>query len=294
METLTQCPVCGNDQFSPFLVCKDYLVSKEDFTIQQCDNCALRFTNPRPSEETIGSYYKSEQYISHNDSSTGLIDTAYRAVRSYTLRSKLDLINKLYGGVGRVLDVGCGTGAFLETCKVNGWQIVGVEPDPDARAVSVEKLQMQVEPSLHTLTKTNKFDIISLWHVLEHMPNLEETIPRLRELLDEEGTLLIAVPNSDSYDARYFERHWAAYDVPRHLYHFNPLTLNALLKKHNFELIQQRAMPFDAFYVSMLSTRYKTGKTDYLKSVRTGFISNVKARKTGNSSSITYLFKKAR
>ena len=294
METLTQCPVCGNNQFSPFLVCKDYLVSKEDFTIQQCDDCALRFTNPRPSEETIGSYYKSEQYISHNDSSTGLIDTAYRAVRSYTLRSKLDLINKLNGGVGRVLDVGCGTGAFLETCKVNGWQVVGVEPDPDARTLSGEKLQMQVEPSLHTLTETNKFDIISLWHVLEHMPNLEETIPRLRELLDEEGTLLIAVPNSDSYDARYFERHWAAYDVPRHLYHFNPSTLNALLKKHNFELVQQRAMPFDAFYVSMLSTQYKTGKTDYLKSVRTGFISNVKARKTGNSSSITYLFKKAR
>lgn len=294
METLTQCPVCGDGQFSPFLVCKDYLVSSKDFTIQQCNTCSFRFTNPRPSEETIGSYYKSDQYISHNDLSTGLIDTAYRAVRSYTLQSKLDLINKLNGGTGYVLDLGCGTGTFLETCKEGGWQVAGVEPDTDARAISAEKLQMQIEPNLFALDKTTTFDIISLWHVLEHIPDLEKTLQQLSKLLSKEGKLVIAVPNSNSYDAAYFEKYWAAYDVPRHLYHFTPPTIKALLEKHGFELIQQQPMQFDAFYISILSTRYKTGRADYLKSVETGFMSNAKARKTGNFSSITYIFKKVR
>ncbi|GAB3642207.1 hypothetical protein GCM10027423_28430 [Spirosoma arcticum] len=182
----------------------------------------------------------------------------------------------------------------MEACKAGGWKVVGVEPDPDARTISTKKLQIEIEPSLQTLTNTSTFDIISLWHVLEHIPDLEETISRLSELLNKEGTILIAVPNSDSYDAAYFERHWAAYDVPRHVYHFTPTTLKALLEKHNFELIRQQAMPFDAFYISILSTRYKTGKTDYFSSVKTGFVSNFEAKKTGNFSSIIYFFKKKR
>ena len=292
METVIQCPVCGNKLFSPFLVCKDYLVSDQEFSIQQCTQCKFRLTNPRPDAQSISSYYKSEQYVSHNDESSGLINTAYRLVRNYTLQSKLKLINQLNGKQGHVLDVGCGTGAFLESCQQGGWKVTGMEPDPDARAVAVKKLSAAIEPNLESLKSYPQYDIITLWHVLEHVPNLNETIPILHKLLANTGTLIIAVPNSDSYDAHHFQEYWAAYDVPRHLHHFTPTTIEPLFSKHQFKLVEKKPMVFDAFYISMLSTRYKTGKTNYLTSVEVGLASNRKAKQTGNSSSLIYVFKK--
>lgn len=293
METVNQCPVCGSSTFSPYLTCEDYLVSNQKFSIQQCQKCSFRLTNPRPDEQSIGAYYKSDQYVSHNDKSGGLINTAYRLVRNYTLRSKLDLINELHGKPGKILDVGCGTGAFLETCRMGGWQVTGMEPDPDARAIAIEKLKAEIKPSLNALSGSQPFDIISLWHVLEHIPNLNESIQALHQLLTEQGTLLIAVPNSDSYDAQYFKQYWAAYDVPRHLHHFTPSTIELLFNKHGFTLVKQMPMVFDAFYIAMLSTRYQAGKTNYSKSVQVGLTSNAEAKRTGNSSSLIYLFNKA-
>lgn len=231
--------------------------------------------------------------MSHNDAGGGAVNVAYRAVRNYTLRLKLDLINNLNQGAGRILDVGCGTGAFLETCRAGGWNVMGMEPDAEARAVSSQKLQVAISSNLNALTDVHPFDIISLWHVLEHIPDLNRAIPQLHGLLSGEGTLLIAVPNSDSYDAQYFKEYWAAYDVPRHLHHFTPATIEPLFKKHGFRLVEQKPMIFDALYIAMLSTRYQSGRTDYLKSIRIGLTSNVRAKQTHNSSSLTYLFKKA-
>lgn len=269
-------------------------MSHQVFAIQQCASCLFRLTNPRPDTDSIGSYYQSDEYVSHNDKSDGLINTAYRMVRNYTLRAKQKLINKLNNGPGRLLDVGCGTGAFLETCQSGGWEIMGMEPDNNARAVAQGKLKVALKPNLNALHKGETFDIITLWHVLEHIPNLNETIEQLKAHLSEKGTLIIAVPNSDSYDAQYFREYWAAYDVPRHLHHFTPSTIKFLFDKHGLKLIDQKPMPFDAFYISMLSTRYKSGKTDYLKSIQVGLQSNRENKRTGNSSSQIYLFKKAR
>ncbi|GAB3037611.1 hypothetical protein GCM10027185_45080 [Spirosoma pulveris] len=168
-----------------------------------------------------------------------------------------------------------------------------MEPDPDARVLAEKKLKGNVKPNLEALKGTEPFDIISLWHVLEHIPNLNESINQLHYLLAEQGTLIIAVPNSDSYDAQFFKEYWAAYDVPRHLHHFTPSTIQPLFNKYGFKLVKQLPMVFDAFYIAMLSTRYKTGKTDYLKSVQIGLSSNAEAGKTGNYSSLIYLFKKA-
>jgi len=293
LETVTQCPVCGNTTFSPFLHCKDYLVSQQEFAIQACLRCGFRTTSPRPDKNSISSYYKSEQYVSHNDASGGLINAVYRTVRSYTLRSKVNLINTLNGGNGQILDVGCGTGAFLESCQQAGWQVTGMEPDQDARSIAIEKLQTDIKPNLDVLSGTSPFDIITLWHVLEHIADLNESIEQLHQLLTVQGTLLIAVPNSDSYDASYFKEYWAAYDVPRHLHHFTPSTIELLFNKHGFKLVEKRPMLFDAFYIAMLSTRYQTGKTNYLKSMQIGVTSNAKAKHTGNSSSVIYLLKKA-
>jgi SAM-dependent methyltransferase len=200
------------------------------------------------------------------------------------------LINKLNKGPGKILDVGCGTGAFLETCKYRGWNVVGMEPDTDARSRAIHRLSVQIVPELKAIPTDNKFDIITLWHVLEHIPDLNNTLPVLKSLLTNKGTLIIAVPNSDSYDAKYFKQFWAAYDVPRHLHHFTPSTIEPLFKKHGLKLVDKRPMIFDAIYIAMLSTRYQAGRTNYLKSLRVGLQSNNKARKDGQYSSITYLF----
>ncbi|QKZ15649.1 methyltransferase domain-containing protein [Spirosoma sp. KUDC1026] len=293
METIAVCPVCDTNQFTNVLTCKDYLVSSQNFTIQQCNKCGFKFTNPRPDASTIGSYYKSDQYVSHNDTGGGLINSVYRLVRNYTLRGKVNLINKLTGRVGEVLDIGCGTGSFLLACQQAGWNITGVEPDTDARKVAEEKLSMPVEESIEMVEAKQNFDVISMWHVLEHMPDLNKVVSQLYSLLSNEGTVIIAVPNCASYDADYYKSYWAAYDVPRHFYHFTPDTITALFKKHGFTLTDQKQMPFDAFYISMLSSKYRTGKTNYVESMRVGLTSNSKASKTGQSSSITYVFKKA-
>jgi 2-polyprenyl-3-methyl-5-hydroxy-6-metoxy-1,4-benzoquinol methylase len=250
-------------------------------------------TNPRPDAASIGSYYKSDQYVSHNDTGGGLINTAYRLVRNYTLQGKVTLINKLNGGVGEILDVGCGTGSFLLASKEAGWRIHGMEPDADARGIAEAKLNASIDHNLESIEDAKQFDIITMWHVLEHIPDLNKTVAQLHSLLTDKGTVVIAVPNCASYDAAYYKSHWAAYDVPRHLHHFTPDTITALFKKHGFTLADQKQMPFDAFYISMLSSKYRTGKTDYLESVRVGLASNSQAKRTGQSSSITYLFKKA-
>jgi len=293
LETVQQCPVCGNETFSPYLNCVDYLISQKAFTIQQCTKCQFRLTNPRPDFSEIGSYYKSDQYISHNDKGGGIISSVYRGVRSYTLRQKLQLVNRLKNGPGRLLDVGCGTGAFLETCQHGGWAVAGMEPDPDARLVSEKKIGGVIAPNLSSVSTDKPFDVITLWHVLEHIPDLAPTIQLLHSLTTANGTVLVAVPNSNSYDAQFYKEYWAAYDVPRHLHHFTPSTIEPLFQQHGFVLADKQPMLFDAFYIAMLSSRYRTGKTNYLESIRVGLESNAKARRTGQASSIIYIFNKA-
>jgi len=292
LETSSACPVCTGTSFSPFLSCTDYLVSNKIFTIQSCNRCGFRLTNPRPDAASIGQYYKSDAYISHNDSGGGVIGTIYKGVRSYTLRSKLALINSLVKRPGKLLDVGCGTGSFLETCQIAGWAITGMEPDDDARRVASEKLSTPLAERLADVP-ADQYDVITLWHVLEHVADLDSTIARFHQLLSDSGSLLIAVPNSDSYDATVFGPHWAAYDVPRHLHHFTPTTIKPLFEQRGFTLVDQKPMPFDAFYISMLSTRYQNGRTDYVKSFLTGLTSNRRAKRTGNWSSLIYIFQKA-
>ena len=293
METVHQCPVCGNEAFVPYLTCTDYLVSQKPFAIQQCSQCSFRLTNPRPDASEIGSYYKSDQYISHNDEGGGLISSVYRGVRSYTLKQKLRLINRLNDGPGRLLDVGCGTGAFLETVKTGKWTVVGMEPDANARLISAQKINGTIAPDLMSVATDEPFDVITLWHVLEHIPDLANTIQLLNRLITSTGAVVIAVPNSDSYDAKFYQQHWAAYDVPRHLHHFTPTTIEPLFRKHGFVLAEKRPMLFDAFYIAMLSSRYRTGKTNYAESVRVGLTSNARAKRTGQASSIIYVFRKA-
>jgi SAM-dependent methyltransferase len=290
-EVLQHCPICHHATFKPYLVCKDYLVSQAEFTIQGCEECGFRFTNPRPDTLSIGAYYESTDYVSHNDKSGGLINRLYRLVRQFTLRQKLNLLHSIQPQKGKLLDVGCGTGLFLETCQEGGWSVTGVEPDGSARSAAMDRLKKTVVETIHEVGEES-FDIITMWHVLEHVPNLQETIGDLKSRLRTGGTLLLALPNSDSYDAQHFKQFWAAYDIPRHLSHFTPETVNRLVAPAGFTLTATRPMFFDSFYIGMLSTRHRDGRTNWIESIIQGIRSNWSGSRTGNYSSLIYMFTK--
>ena len=290
MEHLNACPVCKHTSLKKSLVCTDYTVSKENFELTDCQNCGFRFTNPRPEAQDIGRYYQSEEYISHSDTNKGLVSKAYQAVRQITLRSKLNLINEINGGkAGNLLDIGCGTGYFLQTCKNAGWKVAGVEPDDNARRLAESQTGIKIETDFLQAQYPESFDVITMWHVLEHVHKLDENLDKLKKLIGKNGHLVIAVPNHASYDAEKYGNQWAAYDVPRHLYHFTPSTISLLAKKHQLKVVKQEGMKFDAFYVAMLSEKYKNGSISYLNALSTGLASNQKAASTGLYSSVIYV-----
>jgi 2-polyprenyl-3-methyl-5-hydroxy-6-metoxy-1,4-benzoquinol methylase len=289
------CPCCKSNNINFALKAIDHTVSKEEFEIWQCNNCTLRFTQSIPGKEEIAVYYKSENYISHSNTNKGLINFMYHKVRSRTLHKKKAMVEKLSGiSKGEVLDVGCGTGSFLNTMQQASWKITGVEPDEFARAKAKELYKIDVQSSeiFFTLSPST-FDVITMWHVLEHVHELDEYIAQLRALLKPGGRLFIAVPNYTSYDQGVYKSYWAAYDVPRHLYHFSPKAMVKFLSFNQLKLLAMQPMLFDSFYVSMLSEKYKAGKNNYLKALKVGVISNYKAlRDTARCSSIIYIIGK--
>lgn len=293
MQEIKSCPVCEGSELSQHLSCKDYTVSHETFNLLKCKDCELLITSPRPETDKLGEYYKSEDYISHTSNANSLIDKVYLIARKYTLNKKLKLISRYYKP-GKLLDYGCGTGEFINHCKSNGWDITGVEPSDTARAKATALTQTAIKTTADELGNW-KFDVISLWHVLEHIPALDETITNLLEHLNSNGTLFIAVPNYKSYDAQHYKNIWAGYDVPRHLWHFSPETLKKLLSKRSLTLKEIVPMKLDSFYVSMLSEKYKNNKqsvSGMINAFINGLRSNTKATKTGNYSSLIYIIQK--
>ena len=283
METLTHCPICKSAETKTFLKCKDFTVSKEEFAIAQCEKCGFRFTNPRPSESEIGRYYQSEEYISHSNTSKGIVNSLYQKVRRYTLRQKLKLVNSL-SAKGAILDIGCGTGEFLHTCKSDGWKTTGIEPDPKARKFATENYGLDVrEESELPKLPAHSYELITMWHVLEHVHRLNERVEDLKRLIKPGGAIIIAVPNCSSRDAQAYGSEWAAYDVPRHLYHFTPKDIELLFANHGMKVEEVLPMKFDSYYVSMLSEKYRTGSSNIFKAVLTGLRSNMAASSTGKT-----------
>jgi 2-polyprenyl-3-methyl-5-hydroxy-6-metoxy-1,4-benzoquinol methylase len=294
MNTLNNCPVCQGAQSKLFLNAKDHFLTKENFTIVECCSCGLKFTNPRPNDSDLGKYYQSEEYISHSNTNKGIVSWLYKAVRNYTLFLK-EKIALSYVSRGTLLDYGCGSGYFISYCQSKGWKVAGVEPDDGARNLAKQgvKAVYKTKEELVLNNEQKKFSVISLWHVLEHLSDLNEVMAFLDRSLEENGVLLIALPNPESYDAKKYKGFWAAYDLPRHLYHFNEESLCRLLGKQNFVLKEKKPMYFDSYYVSMLSEKYLNGKSNIFAAGFSGLISNLKARRNGEYSSLIYIFKRA-
>ncbi|CDF81244.1 SAM-dependent methyltransferases [Formosa agariphila KMM 3901] len=275
-----------------YLKCKDYSVSGEYFELLHDTDLDILETSPQPKEEQLGQYYESEDYISHTDSKRNLFEKAYHVVKGIALKRKLNLINSFNTDEKFLLDVGCGTGDFLQIAKTNGWQICGVEPDGGARNLACTKVgEVVYDASKINNLKPHSFDVITLWHVLEHLPNLDTHIKNYKKLLKPNGVLVIAVPNYKSYDAQYYKADWAAFDVPRHLWHFSQKGMSNILGKQEFKVVKTLPMIFDAFYVSLLSEKYKSGKMNFIKAFQIGLQSNLKAKQTGEYSSLIYVAK---
>jgi 2-polyprenyl-3-methyl-5-hydroxy-6-metoxy-1,4-benzoquinol methylase len=244
---------------------------------------------PQPSLENLGRYYESPDYISHTDSKRSLFEKAYHFVKGIALKNKLNLINSSSSGKGKLLDIGAGTGDFLLTAKENGWSTIGVEPSEKAKAIAIQKgIEFVVETQE---LESHSFDVITMWHVLEHVPNLDNQIKELKRLVKPNGTVIIAVPNFKSYDAKYYGKFWAAYDVPIHFWHFSKTAIKILFEKEEIKLEKVLPMKFDSFYVSLLSEKYKNGKMNFIKAFWIGLVSNWKANRSLEFSSHIYVLK---
>lgn len=299
MIEIQTCPTCNGLTFTQFLSCTDHAVSHEKFNIIKCSQCELLITSPRPAPNEIAPYYISPAYTSHIKTATNSLDKLYLTIRTFTLEWKLSILEKTAAPSSekQILDFGCGTGEFLKVAKRKGWNTIGIEPSPHARQHASSSISKDIKNSIQEVSNLKKkFDAITLWHVLEHVDDLNTTIEKLKNLLTESGKIYIAVPNPNSWDAHHYKQHWAAYDVPRHLWHFNTKSINDLLTKHQLTTVKILPMWLDAFYVALLSEKYRNHDSFSVKGMLNSFInairSNYAANRTKEFSSLIYIVRK--
>ncbi|HET6541051.1 MAG TPA: class I SAM-dependent methyltransferase [Chryseolinea sp.] len=299
MIEIHRCPICDGNTFIPFTSILDHSISREKFTLNKCRNCELLITSPRPSNNQLDKYYTSPAYTSHISTAKNIIDKVYLTARNFTLKWKLSLIEKNTFDTSekKLFDFGCGTGEFLKAAKLHGWQIAGMEPSPFARQQSDPAIRGDIQPSMKEFTNENKkFQVITLWHVLEHVEDLNTTLQELKRLLVESGTIFIAVPNHTSWDAKHYKQNWAGFDVPRHFWHFSMKSMTRLLEKHALTVVKIIPMRLDAFYISLLSEKYRNNDQvsilGLMKAFFKGLLSNHRARKNMEYSSLIYVVKK--
>ncbi len=291
MITHKNCPVCGSENISEFLKTKDYFFTGEEYSLYKCSGCEIVFTNPRPGDDELWKYYKTENYLSHNAKSLSPVSLLYRFVRNINVNKKYRLVTK-YVSKGKILDIGSGTGELLKKFKDEGWDTKGIEPDNDARSFAKNEYSLDIS-DLDELEKLNNasFDVITMWHVLEHVPDPNQRIETVKRLLKPEGILVIAVPNIDSKDFLYYKKFWAGLDVPRHLYHFSSNSISNLISKYGLKIVEEIPMKFDSMYVSWLSEKYKNSALPFFKGVLKGIGFNKNARKDGQYSSKIFVIK---
>ena len=290
-EKILICGICKGSAIKKHIEGKDHNATEEIFSVVECKNCGYRFTSPRPKEKFIGKYYKSKNYISHNSTKKGLINKIYHIVRKYQFYKKNQLIEKhSKTGGKKILDIGCGTGDFLNYMQFKKWEISGIEKDEGARKIATEKNNISINRDMLNLKEKNKYDVITMWHVLEHIYDAQTYIEKICKIIKKEGVIVIAVPNSNSYDAIKYKENWVAYDLPIHVSHFRKNDIQNIANKNNLKLKHIEPMFFDAYYISILSSR-KKGES-VVKGIWNGFKSNIKAKKEKEYSSLMYFLYK--
>ena len=287
-----KCPWCQSEKAHTHLSLKDYFLTQEPFEIMVCEDCGLLYTTPKPSDEKLGDYYKSDEYYSHQENKKGFIPRVYETVKSVNLKHKIAIATQ-GKEPGRLLDIGCGVGDFLHFAEQNGWQCTGAEPSEDAASIAKKRIKAEIMlPKDLEKLPDESFDVITMWHVLEHVSDLQWQVNQLNRLLKKGGRLVVALPNFNSYDAQFYQDKWAAYDVPRHLNHFCQDSITKIFNINGLIQNQTRKLVWDSFYISFLSEKYRQKSLPLLRGCFRGFISNIKARKSGEWSSLVYVFEK--
>ncbi|MGC6471036.1 MAG: class I SAM-dependent methyltransferase [Flavobacteriales bacterium] len=272
MKKLSNCPLCSGSDLEHYLKCIDYTKSRKAFSLTLCNTCEFVFTNPRPSSKEQFKYYEVKDYISHSDTKEGLINWFYHKIRKVNTRLKFNVLGNTKG---TVLEIGSGTGDMLSMCKSRGWKTIGIEPCQKAREIAKKKHNIDLLENLNS--EIGKVDRVMLWHVLEHIDELKTLLEHIFQILKKDGELIVAVPNLKSYDAKVYKEYWAAYDVPRHLSHFQKNSLQKLAENYNYRIRTIKPLWFDSCYISMLSEKNKNGKCNFWKAARIGLWSNLKA-----------------
>lgn len=290
-----QCPICKGKVLKSYLKCTDYYVSKEQFELVRCDACDFIITQDFPSQDVIGKYYEAENYISHSDTKKGMMNKLYHWVRNYSLNQKANLVEE-YSGVkkGSLLDYGAGTGYFLNEMKKRHWIVTGVEKDEDARKYALKRfdINVQVEDFFYEM-RNNQKDAVTMWHVLEHIETFDTLMIKMHHILKKNGIFVVAVPNTNSYDAKHYKQFWAAYDVPRHLWHFSPANMALMAERFGFQIVKIKPMHFDVFYISMLSEKYKqTPFSTLIGGLKGGYFFCKNIFSIQRASSLIYILKK--
>lgn len=293
MITLKECPACASENIEKYMETEDFFLSKERFSLSKCANCQLVFLNPRPASEDLIKYYQSDKYISHHSKGLNPFNALYRYLRNRNISYKYNLVTKIVKS-GSLLDIGCGTGEFLNYFTLKNWQVKGIEPDLDARKHAKVEFGLDVfDENMLNDFSNESFDVVTMWHVLEHVLDVNKRVKTVYRLLKKGGLFVVAVPNYLSWDADHYNKYWAAYDAPRHLYHFSPEALIKLVEKFNFKFYDSYPLKYDSYYISFISEKYKGSKFPFLNGVINGLRSNSSAKKDKNYSSIIYLFRKS-
>jgi 2-polyprenyl-3-methyl-5-hydroxy-6-metoxy-1,4-benzoquinol methylase len=289
------CPLCLSGKVALKFGCTDHFISREVFQIAQCADCGFQFTQDSPDEKEINRYYESEEYVSHSNTSKGFVNSLYQIARSFMLHRKLAIVQKASGlKTGHLLDIGSGTGHFADIMNRSGWKVKGIEINDKAREFSQSQFELDViSPDQIASVGSESFDCITLWHVLEHFHNPYKYAADIHRILKPGGVCLIALPNSGSPDAAHYKEFWAAYDVPRHLWHFNPETFKLFAEKSGFRLKELRSLPIDVFYISALSEKYTKSSLSFIKGmIRAKFYAFRAFFNKEKSSSVIYILKK--
>ena len=287
-----KCPWCDSEKTQMHLWVKDLFLTNEAFEIHECLTCGLLFTEPRPKAEEIGKYYQSEEYYSHQENKSGFIPRIYETVKGVNIKRKYKIATE---GLkpGNMLEIGCGAGDFLNIMEQKGWHCTGIEPSENAKDIARKKVKAELfDPKEIGQLPSEGYDLITMWHVLEHVDDLKEEILQLQRLLKKGGRLVLALPNFKSADAQYYKEYWAAYDVPRHLNHFCRESINNIFKTSTLKLKRIDKLVWDAFYISYMSEKYQNHFMPLVKGAFRGWVSNNKARKSGDWSSLVYILEK--
>lgn len=291
----SQCPLCRSGNITFYLGSEDYFLSSAIFNLWKCSSCSFIFTQDHPDETESAAYYDSPEYISHNDSSSGFADSLYRLVRSIMLKRKTRLAKKSKAqGSGSILDIGSGSGYFAAAMKKEGWKVTGVEINAAIREYSAKRYGLEIYPPSALFTFGNEsFDCITLWHVLEHFIDVDSYAKEIHRILKSQGTCIVALPNSASYDALHYKSFWAAWDLPRHLWHFNPETFTLFCNKHGFSVRSIKLLPADVFYISWLSEKYMKTPFSFVRGMFKALFFSIKTVVSVNrGSSLVYVLTK--